>query len=159
MKRKRKQKKQDFNNLEIHTELSPYCPNLRAKFSFVKSTPIKFSLRKLGAMSFRLIDKTWEKYGVARVYDITHSTRTPILECWYPSNVIRCESPEVFQSVWDAFRQPAPERIAQFKEPEDGVMTFLGSTFMRTVGIATGRECEYQIYMNSVSPIQIPIGT
>ena len=157
MKRNRKKRKTVFNNISMHTDLTPYYPNLIAKFSFIKSTPIEFSLEKLGKMPFRLIDKTWEKYGVARVYDTTRSTQTPLLECWYSSNAIRCESPEVFQSVWNAFRQPDPEQIDQFKEPHDGVMTFLGSTFMRGVGVATGREREYQIYMNSVSPIQIPV--
>ena len=157
VKRKRKQRKQEFDNATVWATLENHCPNLMAKFSFVKSTPVEFSIKKLRTMPFKLIDKTWERYGIARVYDATESTKVPILECWYPSNTIRVESPAVLDKVYDTiFGHLSPEQRSR-KEPEEGLMAYLGSIFMRSIGIASGREREYQIYMNSVSPLQIPV--
>ena len=158
MNRKRKQGKQDFDNATVWTDLSTRCPNFIARFSFVKSTPVEFSLKKLQTMPFKLIDRTWEKYGVARVYDATISTKVPLLECWYASNAIRCVSPAKIEKVSDAIfgHLSLEERGGQ--DPKEELMTFLGSTFMRAIGVTTNREREYQIYMNSVSPIQIPVG-
>lgn len=168
MKRKRKKKKCD--NLIFVSVLEEYCPDLMAKFTFVKETPVKFSIKTFGKMPFKLIDKTWERYGIARVYDISESSEVPILECWYPPNTIRVESPakleEIHEAIFGHLPPESRQQIEQFHQKHkkrqqgiecEGLMTYLGSIFMRTVGIALGREREYQIYMNSVSPIQIPV--
>ncbi len=157
VKRKRKQRKQEFDNATVWAPLENHCPNLMAKFSFVKSTPVEFSIKKLRTMPFRLIDKTWERYGVARVYDATESTKVPILECWYPSNTIRVESPAVLDKVSDAMFAPLSLEQRSRKETHEACMAYLGSIFMRAIGVTTNREREYQIYMNSVSPLQIPV--
>lgn len=153
----KRRKKREFNNMEIWTDIGDHCPNLVAKLSFVKKTPVHYPLEKFGTMPFKLIDKIWEKYGIARVYDGTVSTKIPIIECWYPPNVIRCQSPAAFERVCETlFGYLTPEQ--RFcKKDGDLMMTFLGSTFMRFIAVSLDRERDYQIYMNSVSPIQIPV--
>ena len=58
--------------------LEEHCPDLMANFTFVKETSVEFSIKKLGKMPFKLIDRTWERYGIARVYDISESSEVPI---------------------------------------------------------------------------------
>lgn len=143
--------------MEIWTDIGEHCPNLVAKFSFVKTTPVHYSLEKFRTMPFKLIDKIWEKYGIARVYDGTVSTKTPLVECWYPPNVIRIGSPAEVKRVSDMiFGHLSPEQRF-YKDDADLLMTCLGSNFMRAIAVSVGRERDYQIYMNSVSPIQISV--
>ena len=158
MKRKRKKREgQEFENIEIWTDIGEHCPNLVAKFSFVKKTPVHYPFEKFRTMPFKLINKIWEKYGIARVFDATVSTQIPIVECWYPPNTVRVGSPAEMKKVSGMlFGHLSPEQRFD-KDDSDLLMTFLGSTFMRVIAETVSRERDYQIYMNSVSPIQIPV--
>ena len=152
-----KKKREKNNNIVIWTDIGDHCPNLVAKFSFVKKTPIHYSVERFSTMPFKLIDKIWEKYGIARVYDGTVSTKIPLVECWYPPNRIRVGAPAEMKKVSDMlFGHLSPEQRFD-KDDSDLLMTFLGSTFMRVIAETVGRKRDYQIYMNSVSPIQIPV--
>ena len=115
----KRRKKREFNNIEIWTDVGDHCPSLIAKFTFVKKTPIDYSLERFSTMPFKLIDKIWEKYGIARVYDGTVSTKIPIVECWYPPNVIRCSSPAEFEKVCGALFGYLTHKQRFGKEPNE----------------------------------------
>ena len=139
------------------TILEPCCPDLIARFTLVKNTPVEFDMNKFSAMPFKMIDKIWEKYGVARVFDINDETQTPLVECWYPPNTVRAASPAVLKSVVDRISAMLPPELRSQKEDADFLLTFLGSRYMQTIAVTVGRLRDYQIYMNSVSSIQIPV--
>ena len=162
MKKKRKSKEFD-NDLVIISVTEEHCPNLIVKFSFVKSMPIELSLPKFKSMPFRLIDKLFEKYGVARCFDMNVSMDTPLLTFWYPPNQGRADNPEEVERLADTLFGHVPfhnlDVDGKFRtmDKEERLPVYFGSLFMRAIGQSTGRMDDFRRYMNSVSPIQIPV--
>lgn len=153
--RKRKNSKQ-FKHIEIVSPLSELALNIIVKFTFLKRCPFEINISKLSGMSFKRLDILWEKYGVCRVFNMDISTENPIFECWFPRNAIRVHSQSQFEALNQHLSSMLPPEHEKIEA--DQMMTLIGSTFMRAVASSTGRLREYQIYMNSVSPIHIPVG-
>ena len=157
MKSKRKRKQKNHDNFKITSVTEPHAPQLIVKFSFLKSTPTEFELGKFSTMSFRLIDRLWERYGVARCFDLDVSTETPVLTCWYPTNAIRTDNTQAIRKVNDTLFGLLPNQSNAKKDMVERLMTYFGTVFMRSIATTFNRHREYQIYMNSVSDIQLPI--
>ena len=144
------------NNLIIISSLTPSHENLFLKCSFIEATPIDFTLEKLASMPFKWIDKNFEKYGVARCFDMDVSKETPLITCFYRSNTMIAPNPATIENVDDMIFMDI--RLPEPVQPTgERLMTFFGSQFLRAIGEATQRERDYQIYMNSVCPMQLPV--
>ena len=154
-KRKRKQAR-THKNFQIVSHLTPYCDRLALVFSLIASTPVDFTLEKLSTMPFKLIDKNFEKYGVVRCFDIDVTMETPLLTCFYRSNTIIAPNQATIEKVSDMIFQSIPVPPTRMST-SDCLMTLFGSHFLKTIGVASNRMREYQIYMNSVSTVQLPV--
>ena len=157
MAKKRKSKQKNHDNFKIFSVTEPHAPQLIVKFSFIKSTPTEFKLEKFRTMPFRLIDNLWERYGVARCFDLDVSTESPVLMCWYPTNVIKTDNRQTIRKVNDTLFGLLPNLSNVKKNIEECLMTYFGTVFMRSIATTFNRQREYQIYMNSVSTVQLPV--
>jgi len=164
VRRKRKKKKHNHKNIEfIAMPLGAHCLDLVGKFTLVPDTPIEFGMKTFAKMPFSTLDKIWERYGVARVFDAEAFSRdgAPLLTCYFRQNVVRSDQPSdvefVFKRLFSPIHSEEHLRLLAQKEKWDSIMTYLGSTFMKQIGLTTGRMREYGEYMNQVSSYYVPV--
>lgn len=162
MKSKRKRKQKNHNNFQIVSVTESHTPQLIVRLTFIKSTPKEFRLDIFEKMPFRLMDRLWERYGVARCFDLNVSKDTPLLTCWYPSNAMRTDNTEVIRKLYDVLFGHLSDDFTQhsgntIEDATESLMTYFGTIFLRSIATTFDRGRDFQIYMNSVSPIQVSV--
>lgn len=155
-KRKRKQAKA-HDNVKIVTPV-PHVDDLGLEFSFIETTPFEITLDKLAVMPFKKLDENFEKYGIARCFSFSEGVKETLLTCFFRSKTVITPSPTTLEWVGNMILEDLKHAPGtEGRGAGEQLMTLFGSIFLMTIGVSTNRMREYQIYMNSVCPMQLPV--
>lgn len=158
MKNKRKRKQPNsLDNVKIVTPV-PHVPDLVLEFSFIESTPFEITMDKLAVMPFKKLNENFEKYGIARCFRFSEDRQSTLLTCFFRSNTIITPSRTTLASVGSIILEDLKDAPGtETRSVDEQLLTLFGSIFLMTIGFSTNRMREYQIYMNSVCPMQLPV--